>query len=186
MKTTSVAIAVTLLAVAGVAGAGDKGHQPRAYGAQEQLFDYATVVEVEPRYREVEVSHPVRECRQEPVYQTERREHKSASGMLAGGLIGGIVGHQFGKGRGQRAATAMGALIGASIGHDAVNGHDEPAEAHVVGYEEHCQTYYRTDFETVVDFYAVTYKYRGKTYHLDMPYDPGERIKMRIQITPVI
>jgi uncharacterized protein YcfJ len=37
----------------------------------------------------------------------------------------------------------------------------------------------------VVDGYDVTYKYRGKTHHVVMPYDPGERLKMRISITPV-
>jgi uncharacterized protein YcfJ len=41
-------------------------------------------------------------------------------------------------------------------------------------------------YEQVVDGYDVTYRYRGKQYHLEMPYDPGERIKMRIQFTPVI
>ena len=179
MKTPKLIIAITLLAVAGSAAAGGKSHRSHGHGGSEQLFDYAKVVDVRPHYREIEVSQPVRECREEPVYQV----HNSAGGMLAGGLIGGIVGHQLGDGRGQRMATAVGTIIGASIGHEAVNGHRQPR---LVGYEEHCETHYRTRYEEVVDFYEVTYKYRGKTYHAEMPYDPGKRIKMRIQITPVI
>jgi len=180
MKTTTITIAITLLAVTGIAGAGDREHRFREHGGGEQLLDYARVVDVQPRYREVEVSQPVRECWDEPVYQT----HKSAGGMLAGGIIGGIVGHQIGRGNGQRMATAVGTLLGAKIGHDAVNGHQ--GEDEIAGYEERCKTHYRTSYEEVVDSYDVTYKYRGKTYHVNMPYDPGERIKMRIQITPVI
>jgi uncharacterized protein YcfJ len=107
--------------------------------------------------------------------------------MLAGGIIGGIVGHQVGRGSGQRVATAVGTLIGARIGHDAVNGHEShPPREELVGYEEHCKTRYQKSYEEVLDAYDVTYEYRGRTYRLQMPYDPGERIKMRIQITPVI
>ena len=182
MKTAAITIAVTLFAVAGGAAAGGKSHRSPGHGVGEQLFDYARVVDVQPRYRRIELSEPVRECWEEPVYQTRN----SAGGMLAGGLIGGIVGHQLGDGRGQRVATALGTLIGASIGHQAVNGHRGHGEQRVAGYRQHCNTHYRTSYEEVVDSYDVTYKYRGRIYHTEMPYDPGKRIKMRIQITPVI
>ena len=111
MKTAAITIALTLFAVAGSAAAGGKSHRSPGHGVGEQLFDYARVVDVQPRYRRIEVSEPVRECWEEPVYQTRN----SAGGMLAGGLIGGIVGHQLGKGRGQRVATAVGTLIGAAV-----------------------------------------------------------------------
>ena len=190
MKNARMKIAVVLLVFAGTAGAAGNGHKyghdKRSFEQHEELFDYARVVDVQPLYREVRVSEPVRECWDEPVYHTERQHPKSAGGMLAGGLIGGIVGHQIGKGRGQKVATAVGTLIGASIGHDAVNGHGGNYEERVVGYEEHCKTRHRVSYEQVVDGYDVTYKYRGKTRQVVMPYDPGERIKMRIQITPVI
>lgn len=186
MKTFSTTIAVTLLALAGTAGAAGNIEQHYDHAARQDLFEYARVMDVRPLYREVEVSRPVRECRDEPVYQTRHREPKSAGGMLAGGLIGGIVGHQVGKGSGRRVATAVGTLIGAKIGHDAVNGHDSHRPPEVVGYEEHCRTRYQASYEAVLDSYDVTYEYRGRTYRLEMPYDPGERIKMRIQITPVI
>ena len=105
--------------------------------------------------------------------------------LLVGGLLGGIIGHQFGSGRGNKVATAAGTPIGAHIGHDAVNG-DVKGEKTVVGYEEHCKTRQRISYEEVIDGYDVTYEYRGRRYHVEMPYDPGERIKMRIQFAPVI
>jgi len=188
MKTLKTTLAVAILVFAGSAGAGHKNHGQKQYrdSPRQDLFEYAKVVDVRPIYREVQVSSPVRECWEEPVYHTRNQYPKSAGGMLAGGLIGGIVGHQFGKGSGNKVATAVGTLIGAQIGHDAVNGHSQQHDSTVVGYEEHCKTRHQVSYEEVVDGYDVTYRYRGKNYHVEMPYDPGKRIKMRIQITPVI
>ena len=188
MKTLQTTIAVMILIFAGSASAGHKNHGQKQYhdSPRQDLFEYAKVVDVRPIYREVQVSRPVRECWEEPVYHTRDHYPKSAGGMLAGGLIGGIVGHQLGKGRGNKVATAVGTLIGAQIGHDAVNGHSQQQDTTVVGYEEHCKTQHQVSYEEVVDGYDVTYKYRGRKYHVEMPYDPGKRIKMRIQITPVI
>ena len=188
MKTLQTTIAIAILVLAGSASAGHKNQGHKQYGdsPRQDLFEYAKVVDVRPIYREVQVSTPVRECWEEPVYHTENHYPKSAGGMLAGGLLGGIVGHQFGKGRGNKVATAVGTIIGAQIGHDAVNGHAQQHRSTVVGYEERCKTRHQVSYEEVVDAYDVTYKYRGRKYHVEMPYDPGKRIKMRIQITPVI
>ena len=139
MKNFKTTIAITLLVFAGVTSAGSRHGQEKhdSIGAQA-MYEYAPVLEVHPFYREVKISTPVRECWEEPVYRT-RRPHKSASGMLVGGLLGGVIGHQFGSGRGNKVATAAGTLIGAKIGHDAVNG-DVMPEKTLTGYEEHCKT----------------------------------------------
>ena len=182
-------ITVSLLVFTASASAGSKsqGHKSRDHSPRQDLYEYARVVDVRPIFREVRVSNPIRECWDEPVYHTEHRPRKSAGGMLAGGLIGGIIGHQIGKGRANKVATAVGTILGAKIGHDAVNGHiDHTPSRQVVGYDEVCKTRHQVSYEEVVDSYEVTYKYRGNRYHLEMPYDPGKRIKMRIQFTPVI
>ena len=119
------------------------------------------------------------------MYHTQH-QHKSAGGMLAGGLIGGIIGHQIGQGRGNKLATAVGTLVGAHIGHEAVNGHVEQTPVETVEYRELCETRHTVSYEQVVDGYDVAYKFRGKRYHVQMPYHPGKRIKMRVQFTPVI
>ena len=96
MKKLKTTFAVAILVFAGAAGAGDghkksrsHGHKSHDYALQAEYFDYARVIESRPIYREVKVSHPVRECWEAPVYHTDHGGHKSASGMLAGGLIGG-------------------------------------------------------------------------------------------------
>lgn len=186
MKNVKTTIAIALLVLSGVANAGSRhGHGKHDSIGEQALYEYAQVLEVRPIYREVKVSTPIRECWEEPVYHTRSQPHKSASGMLVGGLLGGIVGHQFGSGRGNKVATAAGTLIGASIGHDAVNGHVQQ-EKTVAGYEERCKTSHRVNYEEVLDGYDVSYEYRGHSYRIEMPYDPGEHIKMRIQFAPVI
>ena len=182
----STTLVIAALVFAGVASAADKqqGHKKSIHEPRHDLYEYATVLEARPLYREVRVSQPVRECWDAPVYHTGR-EHKSAGGMLAGGLIGGIIGHQIGKGRGNKVATAMGTLIGAQIGHQAVNA-DVRREPTLAGYEEHCKTHRQVSYEEVQDGYDVTYEYRSRQYQLVMPYDPGEHIKMRIEFAPVI
>ena len=182
----SISAAIALLVFSGVASAAGNQHKHKksGYELRQDLYEYATVLEVMPLYREVKVSKPVRECRDEPVYHTSRG-HKSAGGMLAGGLIGGIVGHQMGKGRGNKLATAVGTLIGAKIGHQVVNA-DVQTKRTLAGYEEHCKTRHQVSYEEVLEGYDVAYEYRGRPYQLVMPYDPGEHIKMRVEFTPVI
>ena len=86
---------------------------------------------------------------------------------------------------GSTSLPAVGTLIGAQVGHQAVNG-DVQSQQTLAGYEEHCRTQHQVSYEEVLDGYDVTYEYRGRHYQLVMPYDPGKRIKMRIQFTPMI
>ena len=185
MKSVLMMTMIAALTFTGVVTAGGKhGHKKHDYTPRQDVYEYARVLDARPIYREVQVSTPVRECWNEPVYHV-RRGHKSAGGMLAGGIIGGIVGHQIGKGRGNKIATAVGTLVGAKIGHDAVNG-DVREERHLAGYEERCETRHQVRYEQELDGYDVTYAYRGHEYHMVMPYNPGKRIKMRVQFSPVI
>ena len=188
MKTVQSSIAIALIVFATAAGAGESkaGHKKHKSERQQQSFEYAKVVNVQPLYREVRVSNPVRECWDEPVYHTENRRSNSAGGMLAGGLIGGIIGHQFGQGRGNKLATAVGTMIGAQVGHDAVNGKSHTSQTTIAGYREQCDVRHQVSYEEVLDGYDVTYKFRGQRFQVEMPYHPGKRIKMRIEFSPVI
>lgn len=186
MKTIKSTIAVTLLILSPALMADHKHSKQKKHNYQSQIqhYDYARVIRATPIYREIRVSNPVRECWDKPV--THTRNHKSAGGMVAGGLIGGIVGHQIGKGRGKKLATAVGTILGAQIGHEAVNGHVKSDHGNYVEYEQHCDTRQQVSYEEVIDGYKVIYKYKGQRYNIEMPYDPGKRIKMRIQVSPVI
>lgn len=185
-KATKLFLAVALASVAPVSMADHEGHESRLYSKSASHIDYGKVVKVTPVYREVKVSTPVKECWQEPVTRSKTVRHgsNSAGGALAGGLIGGIIGHQFGKGRGNKLSTAVGTLIGAQLGHDAVRG-SHASQHSYTSYENFCEVENKVSYEEVLDSYKVTYRYKGKKYKVDMPYDPGKRVKLRVSVDPV-
>ena len=49
---------------------------------------------------------------------------------------------------------------------------------------ESSETRYRHRREQRIDGYDVVYKYKGQRYSTRMPYDPGRRIKVRVDIRP--
>ena len=156
-------------------------------GANAEAYDYAKVISSQPIIRYVTVKTPVRECWQDTEYYTAyNRPHGLTGSTLAGALIGGVIGHQFGGGHGKDAATIAGTLIGGSIGAGAAH------RRAGVGYGpvqysrpvERCETRYRDQRERRIDGYNVVYRYNGQNYSTRMPYDPGHKIKVRIDIRP--
>jgi uncharacterized protein YcfJ len=148
------------------------------FGATMSAFagdfdDYARVLSAAPQYEQV--NHPRRECRTE--YE-EVHEHRSPGGAIIGGVAGGVIGSQVGRGNGRLAGTAIGAITGAIVGdridNDRPRYYERPVRAcHVVD-----------EWETRVTGYTVTYEYQGRTYTTVMPYDPGDRIKVRVAVSP--
>jgi uncharacterized protein YcfJ len=153
---------------------------------QAAQFDYAKVRKVEPILNYVTVKTPVRECWEEMQYYTvDRNQAERRASTFLGAVIGGVVGHQIGSGRGNDAATVAGSLIGAAIANDAANdryGHGRERVAYPV---ERCETRYRAHREERVDGYRVHYTYHGQRYVTEMPYDPGKRIRIRVDVRPV-
>ncbi|SFF33238.1 Uncharacterized conserved protein YcfJ, contains glycine zipper 2TM domain [Fontimonas thermophila] len=150
-------------------------------------IEYAKVIRATPIYRSVRIEEPLRECWDERVVYPGRGGYwtdSGTSGALIGAIAGGVAGHQFGKGRGRDAATAVGALIGASIGHQIAVQHTPPVRERI-GYERRCSTAYETRYEERIEGYDVTYRYNGRLYHTRMPYDPGDRIAIRVDVRPV-
>lgn len=50
------------------------------------------------------------------------------------------------------------------------------------GQRQECQTV--DHWQTRANGYAVTYEYRGRRYTTVLPHDPGDRLKVRISVTP--
>ena len=167
---------ITSLAMAPAAFAGHGKHR----GHQKHSFtDTARVTNVEPIYRTVSVSRPQQECWTEEVEYT-RPGHGNAAGMIIGGLIGGAIGHNVDD---SHNAPLVGALIGSAIGHD-VSGNRRGRGRHI-GYEEQCRTVNNYYDEERLDGYRVTYRYKGHSYTTTMDHDPGDRIKVRVNISPL-
>lgn len=169
------------------------GRQP----ARHQGSEYAEVISAQPIYRSVRIEEPRRECWDERVvYNDDRRDgrgepwmNNGTGGAIVGAVIGGVGGHQFGKGRGKDAATVLGAIIGAGVGQRVALENSRPRERREsyerVGYEEVCKTVVEHRIEQRVEGYDVAYRYGGRTYHTSMPYDPGSRIPVDVNVRPV-
>lgn len=147
---------------------------------------YARVIDVAPIYREVAIDTPQRQCSDQPVYRNYpvRRGGDGALAAVVGGVVGGVIGHNLGHGRHRAPVTIAGTLVGAGIGrHIARQRSDDYAEQ--VSYQRVCQVVHDTRYERRVDGYDVTYRYRGETYRTRMAYDPGPRLRVRVDVTPV-
>ena len=161
-------------------------HDYRTARNDRASYDYAKVISSQPIVNYVTVKTPVRECWEEMQYYTvDRHAGHKAGGTLLGAVIGGVIGHQVGSGRGNDAATIAGTLIGAAIGNDSArrrhDGYQTERHARPV---ERCETRYREHREERVDGYRVTYRYNGQKYMTEMPYDPGNKIRVRVDIRP--
>lgn len=157
-------------------------------------YDYAKVTHVQPITRIVHISTPREVCWNERVRTVSdegrhgRRYDRPVAPTVLGGILGGVVGNQFGSGRGNTAMTVAGALLGASIGRDASirnqRTYHRPAR---VSYttERRCEIEQVTHEEERIDGYQVSYRFRGRDYVTRTNTDPGDRIRVRVEVDPV-
>lgn len=101
----------------------------------------------------------------------------SGAGAVMGGVAGGAIGNQIGHGSGRAAATAIGIIGGAMLGNQ-IEAPGTPNTQTV----QRCTT--QTVHETRTVGHNVTYEYAGKQYSIQMPYDPGKWLQ--VKVTPVI
>jgi uncharacterized protein YcfJ len=149
-------------------------------------YDYARVLDVRPIVTRVRVEEPRRECWDETRYEEPPPRPGVGGAMVVGGLIGGALGSQIGSGNGRRAATVAGAVIGTAIGHDVGERRrgaygDYAPRPYTV---QQCDVRYEQRWDERVDGYDVSYEYCGRRYRTRLPYDPGERLRIRVAVSP--
>jgi len=167
-------------------GYGDDGRYDR--GQYDGAYVYARVVDVDPIVREIRSQVPRQECwndvqtvyRQDPGYRAQ-----VGGPTLLGGIIGGVLGSQIGHGRGRTTAAVAGTLLGASVAHAAASrnysgGYAYSEERPV----ERCAVRYDEERSQRIEGYRVTYEYQGRQYNTQLPYDPGDRIRVRVDVAP--
>lgn len=175
-----------ILTVAPYANASHKSRgYHKGYSGSGSYYTYAKVIDVEPIRRVVEVSTPERECWQEEVHQpVQTRSSHGSGGMLMGGIIGGVIGNQIGKGHHRHTSSLAGAMIGAAVGHDIDHKSAKTTYTEQVSYVDRCRTNYSVHTEERIDGYWVSYRYGDEVLKTRMAYDPGERIRVRVRISP--
>jgi len=154
-------------------------------GDRDARYAYARVVSAEPIRRYVTVEEPVRECWEDVEYYTVRHPTPGAGvSTLVGAIVGGVVGHQFGSGSGKDAATVAGTIIGAAAGSSASMRRHGNVTEEVARPVRRCETTIRQREEERIDGYRVVYEYHGQKYATRMPYDPGRRLRVRVDVRP--
>jgi uncharacterized protein YcfJ len=177
-----------LLIIGGMVAAilpGSSAWADRLHHAEVESFtDTARVTHVDPVYRTVTTTYPERECWEEEVYYSADDNHRdnTARNMIIGGVLGGALGHNIG--RHSDSAKIAGAVIGSAIGYDASQRHHGKRKFRR-GAEERCHTVYENSSRERLDGYRVTYRYHGQTFTTRMDHDPGDRIRLRVRLTPL-
>ena len=97
-------------------------------------------------------------------------------GAVVGGVVGGILGHQIGSGRGQDLATGIGAVGGAVVGANV-------GRAGTV-YTQDVQRCATVSTAAAVDYWDVTYNFRGYEHHVQTTSPPGRTILVNGQGEP--
>jgi len=148
-------------------------------------YDYAKVLEAEPITHIVRVSTPREECWQEQVVHEESRP-RSATGAIFGGIIGAAVGNKLGHGKSnKRVGAVAGALLGSSIGNNASRANHRPHHQYT-STEERCRIYNDYHDEERITGYNVQYLYNGNTYSTVTTRHPGNSLKLKVAITPIL
>lgn len=172
----------TSIAVLGVSAAAQADH--RHYRGDDGV-EYAEVLSSQPIYHDIRVSHPRQECYQERVTYDDgdRGQNREGVGALLGAVVGGVVGNRFGHGGGRVATTAVGAVVGASAGASIGRNTGYRGEPSY-GYEQRCNTVNDYSVEHQIDSYDVSYRYHGRVYNARLPYDPGDRLAVTVNVAP--
>lgn len=116
---------------------------------------------------------------------------------IVGGIAGAVLGSKMGGGSGAYATTAIGSMVGGMAGRQIYDRTQQdryirPATVRVCDPEPVSSGYgsysnnngydsYRTGSATAYD---VTYEYNGRRYTRRMDYNPGARVRVRVDVSP--
>ncbi len=140
-------------------------------------YGWADVLRADPVQGVTRSNVPQQECYEQPVVRHEGGN--TTAGTVLGAVVGGVLGSTIGKGDGRRAATVAGALAGGAVGNNASRGRDYEST------QTQCRQFNRITEQRRIIGYDVEYRYRGEVYMQRLDYDPGERLRVRVSVTPV-
>lgn len=175
-----IGILMTGMLLVGQALAQDHSTTAPALSQEATRYGWADVLRVDPVYDEAAQAAPKEECYEEQVLEPAAGESSTRTGVtVLGAIIGGIIGNRFGKGDGRKATTAAGAVAGGVVGNNLAANADNAAKYTT---QRHCRQSEGTTHQVVG--YDVEYRYRGEVYSSRMSSDPGDRMRVRVSVTP--
>ena len=168
------------------------------YRDDDGHYDYARVLRVVPvgasgAYRDDRYRAPACVTRNQPggYYgdggyrdygepRMRRNDGDRAAASILGSVIGAVIGSQVGGGSARYATTAIGSTVGAVAGQQVYENAQRARDGHVTVCEPSpVGGGYRGQASGP---YEVTYEYAGRTYMTRTNYDPGNRIRVRVEV----
>ncbi|WP_297147155.1 glycine zipper 2TM domain-containing protein [Thermomonas sp.] len=123
----------------------------------------------------------------------ERRSYGGNSGgrtaaTIVGGIAGAVLGSKIGGGTGTTIATVAGSALGSLAGREIYdqNQRNRYVRGGTVRVCEPEPVYggYSRYGSTAATAYDVTYEYNGRRYTRRMDYNPGDRLRVRVDVMP--
>ena len=124
------------------------------------------------------VGPPEQRCWVERQVVDTRPAGINVPGAVVGGVVGGILGHQIGSGRGRDVATGVGAATGAVVGANV--GRDAPGTV----YTQDVQRCANVSSAGRLDYWDVTYNFRGYEHRVQTTAPPGATVLVNAQGEP--
>ncbi|AOD15530.1 glycine zipper 2TM domain-containing protein [Xanthomonas fragariae] len=199
MKTLVLGALVIGLVVAGNATAQryDSGYRDNGRGSYEEgRYEYARVVRVEPIIVSDSYNERTSErCYNRPAdgyYTSNDGDYRDGGNYgqpgvsnrgvasVIGGIAGAVLGSQVGGGNGRLVGTAVGTMAGVAAGRSIYQANNRNYQGNVRVCEP---VSYRRERDRVAG-YDVTYEYAGRVYHTRSDYNPGDRIRVRVDVNP--
>jgi uncharacterized protein YcfJ len=108
---------------------------------------------------------------------------------VIGGVLGAAIGSQVGGGSARYATSAIGSMVGGIAGrqvYENAQRQRQPRTASVTVCDPVPADgrYYGTGNSAGVSAYDVTYEYAGRSYTTRTNYNPGSRIRVRVDVRP--
>jgi Predicted outer membrane lipoprotein len=170
-----------------------------SFGAFAESFtDMAPVVGVRAITERIPVNREECWSEQRRGYEERRitRQDNGAqigAGTVLGAVVGGVIGHQFGNSSGGRdRGTAAGAIVGGLVGNQVDRDRGDVGGPETVEVErrpvtrdvERCRTI--QEVREVASGYDVRYRYAGREFVTRLPFDPGRRVRVAVDVRPVV
>ena len=176
------AVLVTLISLSAPQSLLAQGYEGADIGAEEAIsFGFADVLRSDPIYETVQEARPREVCADVSTERNRRYDNTNA-GTVIGALVGAALGNQVGAGDGRRAATVAGAVVGGTVGRE-VDASDNPQGAERSVRSE-CRVVDQYVERKEVVGYDVQYRYRGEVYSSRLDYEPGEKLRVRVAVSP--
>lgn len=124
-------------------------------------------------------------------YGSERRSVGTEGGRTAatvvGGIVGAVLGSKVGGGSARYATSAIGSMVGGMAGRSIYEQSKRSQEPPRTGTVRVCDPVPNNGYvndQRSVTAYDVTYEYAGKTYRTRTDHNPGDRIRVRVDVRP--